>query len=209
MLLPGAPKAQPPPRGCWGRPGAVQYNRRPSSRLRSKALAVWITAHAWHCTEEEEEEEDKGGREVSALLDSGLWCMRRQKILQKVRTIKLFWYKFSDVIKNLSMTLSHCAVHVTVTVPLIHSTLQYTAFLFAAGHIPFSHMATRILNQLREELLYQAQCYLHQALSSASAASYLRVSVPPTDSWFKKGGHISLDDAQKRISLEGNLVIKI
>lgn len=138
MLLPGAPKAQPPPRGCWGRPGAVQYNRRPSSRLRSKASAVWITAHAWHCTEEEEEE-DKGGREVSALLDSGLWCMRRQKILQKVRTIKLFWYKFSDVIKNLSMTLSHCAVHVTVTVPLIHSTLQYSFSFCSRAYPIFTH----------------------------------------------------------------------
>lgn len=62
-----------------------------------------------------------------------------------------------------------------------------------------------MLNQLREELLYQVQCYLHQALSNASAAHYLRV--PPPNSSFKKGSHFSLDDAQKRISLQGNMVI--
>lgn len=39
-------------------------------------------------------------------------------------------------------------------------------------------MGTRILNQLREELLSQAECYLHQALSGTSAVCYFRVLVP-------------------------------
>lgn len=53
VLLPDAPKVQPPPHGCWGQPGAARCNRRPSSRLRSKASAVWRAAHAWHCKGEQ------------------------------------------------------------------------------------------------------------------------------------------------------------
>lgn len=49
---------------------------------------------------------------------------------------------------------------------------------FTAEHIPFSHVGTRILNQLREELLSQAECYLHQALSGTRATCSFREAVP-------------------------------
>lgn len=80
-------------------------------------------------------------------------------------------------------------------------------FFPQAEHIPFLHMGTRILNQLREELLSKAECYLHQALSGTSAVCYFRVPVAPTISSVKKGSHFSLDDAQKRLSLGGKMVI--
>lgn len=76
---------------------------------------------------------------------------------------------------------THAAVckHITGSALLIDSILQYTSFfLFSAEHILFSHMGTRILNQVREELLPLAERYLHQSLSSTTAMCYLRVPVP-------------------------------
>lgn len=96
--------------------------------------------------------------------------------------------------------------HIAASVLLIQSIFQYT-FFSQAEHIPFLQMGTRILNQLREELLSKAECYLHQALSGTSAVCYFRVPVAPTISSVKKGSHFSLDDAQKRLSLGGKMVI--
>lgn len=96
--------------------------------------------------------------------------------------------------------------HIAASVLLIQSIFQYT-FFSQAEHIPFLHMGTRILNQLREELLSKAECYLHQALSGTSAVCYFRVPDAPTISSVKKGSHFSLDDAQKRLSLGGKMVI--
>ena len=76
--------------------------------------------------------------------------------------------------------------HIAASVLLIQSIFQYTFFFPQAEHIPFLHMGTRILNQLREELLSKAECYLHQALSGTSAVCYFRVPVAPTISSVKK-----------------------
>lgn len=63
------------------------------------------------------------------------------------------------------------------------------------------HTETRVQKQLREELLPNAEGYLHQAMSSASAVSYFRVPVP------RPALHHSLDDAQRHLSLGGKMVI--
>lgn len=75
-----------------------------------------------------------------------------------------------------SQTQAVLSKHVTVSVLLIHSIFQ-NSFLQQCMRL-FSHMETRILNQLREELLSKAECHLHQALSGTSAMSYFTVPVP-------------------------------
>lgn len=82
---------------------------------------------------------------------------------------------YQSLNEGLSQTQAVVSKHVTVSVLLIHN-IQNT--FLQQCMCPFSHMETRILNQLREELLSKAECYLHQALSGTSAMSYFRVPVP-------------------------------
>lgn len=90
--------------------------------------------------------------------------------------------------------------HVTECVLLIHSIFQM--IFYNSAYAFFSpHTETRVQKQLREEFLPDAEGYLHQAMSSASAVSYFRVPVP------RPALHHSLDDAQRHISLGGKMVI--
>lgn len=87
--------------------------------------------------------------------------------------VNLIVYDVNCQNESVTECLMHCMIaggqtqaavskHITVSVLLIHSIFQFhsntLSFLFfRAEHIPFSHMGTRILNQLREGVAFPSR----------------------------------------------------